>query len=148
MMEPLVAYLHYLSIILTGGFLVGELVVCRPGMTSEQARRLASIDVVFFVSALAALATGLLRLFFYAKGVGFYTGNPTFWTKMALFGLVFLLELAPMTTFIRVRAARRRRAAPPAFPVAVYRRLNAAETALTVLIVFVAAFMARGVWMF
>ena len=47
MMEPLIAYLHYLSIILTGGFLVGELVMCRPGMTSAQARRLASIDVVF-----------------------------------------------------------------------------------------------------
>jgi putative membrane protein len=67
MMEPLVAYLHYLSIILTGGFLVAELVMCRAGMTAEQARRLAIIDVVFLASALAALATGLLRLFFYAR---------------------------------------------------------------------------------
>jgi uncharacterized membrane protein len=66
---------------------------------------------------------------------------------MALFGLVFLLELAPMITFIRVRAARRRRAALPAFPIAAYRRINTAETALTILIVFAAAFMARGVWM-
>ena len=68
MMEPLVAYLHYLSIILTAGFLVAELVTCRHGMTGEQAQHLATIDVVFFVSALAALATGLLRLFFYARG--------------------------------------------------------------------------------
>jgi putative membrane protein len=60
MMEPLIAYLHYLSILLTAGFLVAELVTCRPGMTGERARRLAAIDVVFFVSALAALATGLL----------------------------------------------------------------------------------------
>jgi putative membrane protein len=70
-MEPLIAYLHYLSIILLAGFLVGELVTCRAGMTTEQARRLAGIDAVFFASALAALRTGLLRLFFYAKGVSF-----------------------------------------------------------------------------
>src|SRR5262245_57053892 len=76
MVEPVLAYLHYLSIILTGGFLIAELVTCRPEMTAEQRRRLPGLDVVFFVSALVALATGLLRLFFYAKGVSFYLGNP------------------------------------------------------------------------
>ena len=104
-MEPLVAYLHYLSIILTGGFLVGELVVCRPGITADQARRLASIDVVFFVSALVALATGLLRLFFYAKGVGFYTDNPAFWTKMALYVIIAVLSIKPTRTFLRWKRA-------------------------------------------
>jgi len=29
-MEPLVAYLHYLAIVLLAGFLVAEMVVCRP----------------------------------------------------------------------------------------------------------------------
>src|SRR6266545_5448347 len=58
MAESLVAYLHHLSIILTGGFLIGELIVCRPGVTREQLRRLPIVDVVFFASALMALATG------------------------------------------------------------------------------------------
>jgi hypothetical protein len=36
----------------------------------------------------------------------------------------------------------------PLFPIETYRRINAAETALVIIIiVFVAAFMARGVWM-
>jgi len=73
--------------------------------------------------------------------------NGLFWVKLGLFGLVFLLELAPMVTFIRVRSARRRGAPLPPFPLATYRRINAAETALVVVIVFVAAFMARGAWM-
>ena len=66
----------------------------------------------------------------------------------ALFGLVFALELAPMITFIRVRSARRRRAPVPRFSVQTFRQINSAEVALVVAIVFVAAFMARGAWLF
>jgi putative membrane protein len=110
-------------------------------------RRLLAADNLWGVAAFLWIATGLGRVFFGGREPGFYWGNGLFWTKMALFGLVFLLELAPMITFIRVRAARRRRAALPAFPIAAYRRINTAETALTILIVFAAAFMARGVWM-
>jgi hypothetical protein len=36
----------------------------------------------------------------------------------------------------------------PRFPMDIYRRINAIELALVVLIVFVAALMARGAWMF
>jgi putative membrane protein len=80
--------------------------------------------------------------------MGFYWRNGFFWMKLALFGLVFALELAPMMTFIRVRAARRRGAALPNFSVERYRRINTAEVALVIAIVFVAAFMARGAWLF
>jgi len=50
--------------------------------------------------------------------------------------------------FIRVRLARTRRTALPRFSVEAYRRINAAELVLVVIIVFVAAFMARGAWLF
>ena len=47
---------------------------------------------------------------------------------------------------------RARRAAPrcvlPNFSAAMYRRINTAEMGLVVAIVFVAAFMARGAWLF
>src|SRR5947208_15072770 len=83
-MEPLVAYLHYLAIVLIAGFLVAEIAVCRPSLDAQQVRLLPRLDVVFFGGALLALATGLLRLFYYAKGVGFYLPNPFFLMKMAL----------------------------------------------------------------
>jgi uncharacterized membrane protein len=67
---------------------------------------------------------------------------------MALFGLVFALEITPMRTFIRVRAARKRGTPLPPFSVDSYRRINAFELRIVVLIVFVAAFMARGAWLF
>ena len=53
-----------------------------------------------------------------------------------------------MITFIQVRAARRRGAALPRFSVDMYQRINAAELGLVVTIVVVAAFMARGAWLF
>ena len=78
----------------------------------------------------------------------FYWHNGLFWVKLALFGLVFALELTPMMTFLRVRSARRRGEALPRFSVPTFRRINSVEVALVVTIVFVAAFMARGAWLF
>jgi len=145
-MEPLIAYLHYLSIILLGGFLVGELVMCRAGMTTEQARRIAGIDAAFFAAALAALATGLLRLFFYAKGVGFYTANPVFWAKMALYVTIAVISITPTRTFLRwKRAAAERGAAPAGDEIAAARRLIHIELGLLALMPLMAVLMARGI---
>jgi len=94
------------------------------------------------------IASGLARVFFGGRETSFYWRNGFFWVKLALFGLVFVLESTPMVTFIRVRSARRRRTAMPRFSVAAYRRINSAEIVLVVAIVFVAAFMARGAWLF
>jgi putative membrane protein len=146
MIEPLVAYLHYLSIVLTGGFLIAEMVVCRPGMTEEQRRRLPVIDVVFFVSALVALATGLLRLFFYAKGVGFYLGNPFFWAKMVLYVSVAVLSIRPTLTFGRwKRAIDAGSAGPAAEEIARVRRILHIEVGLFALMPLMAVLMARGI---
>jgi len=127
-MEPLIAYLHYLAIILIAGFLVAEMVVCRPSLEAEQVRLLPRLDVVFFAAALLALATGLLRLFVYAKGVGFYLPNPL------------------TMSFIRWR----RRLAesgelPPTPEIATARRVLHVEVALLALIPLMAVLMARGI---
>src|SRR5262245_5930816 len=111
-------------------------------------RRLLAADNVWGLAAGLWIASGLGRVFFGGKEPSFYWSNGFFWLKMALFALVFVLELAPMRTFIRVRSARRRHTVLPQFPIELYRRINNAESALVVVIVFVAAFMARGVWLF
>ena len=111
-------------------------------------QRLLMADNLWGIAAGLWIASGLGRVFFGGKETGFYWHNGFFWVKLALFGLVFALETTPMITFIRVRSARRRGAALPQFSVAAYRRINSAELALVVGIVFVAAFMARGAWLF
>jgi putative membrane protein len=111
-------------------------------------KRLLAADNAWGVAALLWIASGLARVFYGGKQPDFYWRNGFFWLKLGLFGLVFVLEQAPMTTFIRVRMARRRGASVPQFPIQVYRQINRIELALIVAIVVVAAFMARGAWLF
>jgi putative membrane protein len=145
-MEPLVAYLHYLAVILTAGFLTAEMAVCRPGLGADQVRLLPRLDVVFFVSALAALATGLLRLFFYAKGVGFYLPNPFFIAKMAFYVAIALISIKPTMAFIRWRKRLVGSGALPApEEIAGARRLIHVELALLALMPWMAVLMARGI---
>ena len=104
------------------------------------------LDVVFFAAALLALATGLLRLFVYAKGVGFYLPNPFFVAKMLLYIAIATLSIKPTMSFIRWR----RRLAesgelPPTPEIATARRLLHVEVALLALIPLMAVLMARGI---
>ena len=140
-MEPLLAYLHYLSILLVAGTLTGELLLCRPGIDAAGARRLSRLDIAFFVSALVALGSGLLRLFL-VKGAGFYWPNPVFWTKMALYVAIALLSIRPTLAFMRWS---RGTGAPPAAEVAAARRFIHIELTLLALMPLAAVLMARGI---
>lgn len=145
-MEPLLAYLHYVSIIVLGAFLTAELLVCRPGLGPEQVRLLPRLDVVFFAGAILALVTGLLRLFFYAKGVGFYLPNGAFHLKMALYLAIALISVVPTMRFVKWRRALDAGGAPPdAAAVAGVRRLIHLELTLFALMPLMAVLMARGI---
>jgi putative membrane protein len=146
--SALLSAVHILTLALGLGavFLRGQ-ALARP-LDDAGWRRLLAADNAWGIAAGLWIASGLARVFFGGKEPGFYWHNGFFWLKLALFGLVFVLELTPMVTFVRVRSAQRRRAALPRFSVEAFRRINAAELALVVAIVFVAAFMARGAWLF
>jgi putative membrane protein len=113
-------------------------------------KRLFQADGLWGLAALLWIATGLLRVFGrLEKQPDFYLRNGFFWVKMALFGLVFALEIRPMLTFMRWRAARSRGLSPAAGAnLDALIAVNDAETALVVLIPFAAALMARGAWLF
>ena len=69
-------------------------------------RRVLRADTWWGVAALLWLATGLPRLFLgHGKPTTYYVHNHVFWLKMALFLLIFLLELGPMMTFTGWRRA-------------------------------------------
>src|SRR5206468_6733498 len=113
MIPAIVSALHVLalalglpSVYLRGRALKGPL--DRDGL-----RRLLAADTVWGIAAGLWIATGLLRAFGgLEKGSQFYLQSPLFWTKMALFVTVILLEIRPMITFIRWRRALGRGEAP------------------------------------
>lgn len=144
----LLSAIHMLTLALGAGAIFARGRALAAPLDDRGWPRLLAADNAWGAAAILWILSGLGRVFFGGKETAFYTRNMFFWVKLALFALVFLLEVAPMITFIRVRAARARGSPPPAFPVETYRRINAAELALVVAIVFVAAFMARGAWLF
>ena len=146
MVAAVVSSLHLLALAigLPAVFLRGR--ALKGQLDADGLRRLLAADNAWGVAAVLWIVTGLLRAFGgLEKGTDFYLRSPLFWTKMALFLLILLLEVRPMVTFIRWRIQRGR-----GLPVdtSVARRLytlNHIELALVVVMVFVAGMMARGI---
>lgn len=108
-------------------------------------RRLFAADNVWGIAAVLWLVTGLLRAFTgLEKGTAFYLGSSAFWLKMTFFALILVLEVRPMITFIRWRVGLRQGRSPDVSGARALYVVNHIEMALVVLMVFTAAFMARG----
>ena len=145
MISAIVSALHLLalgiglpSVYLRGRALKGRL-------DGEGLGRLFAADNVWGIAAALWIGTGLLRAFAgLEKGSQFYLSSHLFWTKMALVVVLVLLEVWPMVTLIRWRAARGRGRVPDISSARALYVVTHIEMALVVLIVFVAAFMARG----
>jgi putative membrane protein len=117
----------------------------RRALDADGFRRLFAADNTWGVSALLLIATGALRAFAgLEKGSAFYLASPLFWTKLSLFALVFALEIWPMVTFLGWRRQLARGGTPDVSRARSLYAITHAEMALVVVIVFVAAFMARG----
>ena len=117
--------------------------------TDASLRRVFRDDSLWGVAAGLWIATGLWRLLAGTeKASGYYMNNHIFFAKMGFFVLIFALEIWPMITLIRWRAARRKRR--PAEVVALSspaRRIatiSFVQAALVACMVVAAVMMARG----
>jgi len=145
MISAIVSALHLLALALgLGGVYMRGRALKRP-LDRDGLRRLLAADNVWGIAAVLWLVTGLLRTFGgLEKGSQFYLASLLFWTKMALFAVVVILEVRPMTTFIRWRRALGGGQLPDTSGARTLYLINHAEMGLVVLMVFVASFMARG----
>ena len=119
-------------------------------LDAEGLRRLFAADNAWGGAAVLWIGTGLLRAFGgLEKGAHFYLHSRLFWAKVALFATILALEAWPMVTFIRWRSARRSGRPLPQFDrLARLVLVDDLETGLVVVIPFVAAAMARGLWLY
>ena len=146
MLSAVVSSLHLLALALglPAVFLRGR--ALKGPLDAEGLRRLLAADNVWGIAALLWIVTGLLRAFGgLEKGTDFYLRSPHFWTKMALFLVVLLLEIRPMATFIRWRIRLGRGEAIDTGAARALYTINHVELAIVVVMVFVAGLMARGV---
>lgn|SRR5262245_8452022 len=145
MISAIASALHLLALAigLPAVYLRGRML--RGPLDSGRFRHLFAADNVWGIAAFLWLATGLSRAFAgLEKGSAYYLHSPFFWTKMALFALILLLELYPMVTLLRWRGQLRRGQPPDTSRARTLYVISHVEMALIVVIVFIAAFMARG----
>lgn len=144
--DALLAYLHYTAIFLLFAFLTVQLILVRGPLDERVARLLGRMDIWYFSSAFAALATGFLRATLGAKGADFYFGAWPVYAKIALFIAVGVISVKPTLAFIHWRRAFDSDASwrVPAAEQAAVRRLIMIEVHLAALIPVFAVIMSRG----
>ncbi len=146
MLDLVLAILHHLLILSLAGLLTAGFVLVRPGVTGAGLKTLGGIDASYGGTAVLILVVGFCRVFLGAKGSAFYLENPVFWAKIAAFGVVGLLSIAPTIAILKWRKQAK---VDPAFApsdaeVAKVRKVMLAELLVFALIPIFAAAMARG----
>ena len=145
----LMAFLHHLFAFTLTACVVYEFIAYRKGMTLEEARRIQRVDLAYGISAGLLLIVGLLRVFFFEKGVNFYIHSPFFWVKMTAFLIVGLLSIDPTIRYIRWNKTLSQNQAPEISEAEfkLTRLLLWLELAGIIIILLAAPLMARGIGM-
>ena len=144
--DALLAYLHFGSILFLTAVLGAEYYLLRAQPGPAIIGALARADTGYGIASVVVIVTGVLRALYGVKGWAFYTGNPVFWVKIALFIAVGLVSIKPTIRFIQWRKALRADHGfiPPAAEIASMKRVVLIELHLLALIPLAAVFMARG----
>jgi putative membrane protein len=146
-LESLLAYAHLIAILSLVVFLSSEAALCRSEwMSAAVVQRLARVDAIYAITALAVLATGAARTVWGVKGAGWYWSQPLLYVKLGLFVVIGLLSIKPTREFIRWRrACAADGTLPSADEVKRTRRIVMIEAHLLILIPLAAVLLARGV---
>ena len=145
----LMAFLHHVFAFTLTACLVYEFIAYRKSMGIAEIRRIQRVDLAYGISAGLLLLVGLLRVFFFEKGVNFYMNNPFFWVKMGAFLLVGLLSIDPTIRYIRWNQTLRQNNVPE-ISEPEYKRTRLLlwlEMIGIVVILLAAPMMARGIGM-
>jgi len=144
--SALMAFLHHLAAFTVVAALAVEVAMFKPPLTIPQARRLQRTDMIFGIAATAVLIIGLLRVIYFEKGPQYYWHNAFFLVKFAAFVVAALISIYPTVVFLSWNRALKADK-PPEITLertGSVRMCLMLELAALVLILFGAAFMARG----
>ena len=146
MLEPILAYLHISAILALFVFLTSQAALCRTEwMSPAVVRRLARVDLLYLIAAIAVLVTGGLRVWLGSKGASWYLTNGLLHLKITGYVVIALLSLGPTFAYRRwVKAVDATGAMPTEGEVRKVRKLVMIEAHLGALIPLAATFLARG----
>ena len=149
MLRLALAAFHLVALGLGLGAVLARGTALREAVSPASLRRAFRADATWGIAFGLWLVTGIWRLFAETeKSIGYYMSNHVFFAKMGFLVVILALEIGPMMTLIRWRAALGKGEAPETFAnVAAARRIaiiSHVQATLIVLMLFAAVAMARG----
>lgn len=141
------AWLHFLFAFVLVGALSAELFILRLPIDNRVARLLLRVDLFYGLSSVLLILAGIARVVWGQSGWDFYSAQPFFWAKIAMFAVIGALSIAPTRTFISWTRSYNADAtfAPPEAQVKGVRRLVMIDAHLIAALLLFASFMARGI---
>ena len=123
-----------------------EISLLKPPLDAARIARVARIDMIYGVLAVAIILVGFLRANLAAKGWFYYSHNTFFWLKIGTFALIGVVSAVPTARFLRWRRASRADLAwvPQEAELRRVRMLLHFEATLSLPLIAFAAAMARG----
>jgi putative membrane protein len=98
----IVAWIHYIGIMLLLASLLGEHLLLKQEMTMSEASAIQTLDIVYGASATIVLVTGIMRMFL-EKGVAYYDHHIAFQILFGIFVIAALISIYPTVIFLRWR---------------------------------------------
>ncbi|MBV8197906.1 MAG: DUF2214 family protein [Candidatus Eremiobacteraeota bacterium] len=99
--DALLHFFHFTCIFALASLLAGEALLLRKSLPRNRVEQLRAVDRWYGIFAGLVIVTGVLLVFFGAKGASYYAHNAIFWTKMALFVTIALISIVPTVAFQR-----------------------------------------------
>jgi putative membrane protein len=141
----IVAWIHYVAIMLLIASLLGEHLLLKPELTATEARTIQRLDAVYGSSAAIVLISGIMRMFL-EKGVAYYNHHIAFHILFGIFIIAAVLSIYPTRLYLRwrsdIRASRGQRLEPAQFKK--MQMIVRVEMTLLLLAPFFATWMAHG----
>jgi putative membrane protein len=146
MLRWLLAAVHLLALgIGLGSVWVRARLLGAPALDIPTLRRALTADIWWGVAAILWVGSGLWRLLAATeKPTSYYLGNHAFWTKMALFAAILVLESTPIVTLGAWRRQLAKGETPDLQSAASMARTSYVQVLLVILMVLAATAMARG----
>ena len=144
--SAVMAFLHHVAAFTVVSALAVEVALFKPPLSLLQARRLMSTDNIFGASAGVLLIVGMLRVWFFEKGPGYYWHDVFFLIKFGAFIVAALISIYPTLTFLSWNKSLRAGTVPeiPAEHARGVRMCLMLDLTAIVVILLCAPLMARG----